>query len=554
MIAFLSVSLFLGFLAFYALSAMDANKKAMEVTIDAVYFLGRVNEMRMNIVKAGKIPEQLEVSVHGFEDIQHELMDLEDDFNEIGDKIEKIARPYAVKEHIDKLLEDGQSFYDSLVALMPIKERIVSLSEIREGQLLPLFETFRERELEHQKFVNKIAAKIRKQERVDFDVQSTAPDHFTWYGQNDSPDPVLRKMFADIGPLHEHLHDAVALADQYVSDQNPEEAKRIMDDVFGDVKQLEDGLSALSSYAYDRYFNEMSAYQSQKEKAFFLLEKVMERVTELKKFVEDSILSDARGNMHAISRQNRIILAVAATMGVLLSLCIAFITVRKTENAFNLSKKINHDLKNSLEQQRQLNEDLAQEITRRKQAEKELQRVNVELEEMAVTDGLTGLYNHRYMNQFLHMEHNRAIRHHHELSVIMMDIDFFKNVNDSYGHGCGDVVLCGIAEMLTSRLRSTDIIARFDADQAVVARYGGEEIAVILPETDVEGAGDLAEDLRKMIEHNTFHCEEVAIKITVSIGVAASSKDKKETWSELLGRADAALYRAKNQGRNRVES
>lgn len=258
-----------------------------------------------------------------------------------------------------------------------------------------------------------------------------------------------------------------------------------------------------------------------------------------------TVFHQALSEMCHIAKRNQDLIVLAAVLGGLFVIIIGYYVVKKIDEAFQLRHKITLSLHSTVQQQKELNEELRSEIKKRVLAEKELQ-------EMAITDGLTGLYNHRYMNQFLHIEHNRALRYQHDLSVIMLDIDYFKNVNDSYGHGCGDVVLLGIAEILQYRVRSTDMIARFDAGQAVVARYGGEEMAVILPQTPVDGAVGLAEDLRRMIEAYTFYCEDVRINVTVSLGVAATTGDREETWSALLGMADAALYRAKNEGRNRV--
>ncbi|MBW1709226.1 MAG: diguanylate cyclase [Deltaproteobacteria bacterium] len=172
----------------------------------------------------------------------------------------------------------------------------------------------------------------------------------------------------------------------------------------------------------------------------------------------------------------------------------------------------------------------------------ELVEANKQLEKLSVTDGLTGLYNHRYLVQALESEFARSLRYNRDLALLMLDIDHFKWVNDNYGHPCGDLVLQGIANLLQNQVRNTDI----------VARYGGEEITIILPELGTSHAVGVAEKLRREIENYSFVCDESPIKITVSIGVVAYKDNHIESWKQLLNSADKALYSAKKQGRNRV--
>jgi diguanylate cyclase (GGDEF)-like protein len=162
------------------------------------------------------------------------------------------------------------------------------------------------------------------------------------------------------------------------------------------------------------------------------------------------------------------------------------------------------------------------------------------LEREAVTDALTGLYNRRWLDQLLPRLVARHQRSERPFSVMMLDIDHFKRVNDELGHAAGDQVLAGVAKALNAQVRPTDL----------AARYGGEEMVVALPDTPLEGARIAAERLRQRIESSRFPGIERAI--TVSIGVAALGPQ--EAATELLGRADELLYRAKSRGRNRVES
>jgi diguanylate cyclase (GGDEF)-like protein len=168
-------------------------------------------------------------------------------------------------------------------------------------------------------------------------------------------------------------------------------------------------------------------------------------------------------------------------------------------------------------------------------------------EQESITDPLTGIYNRRYLERRLTDEIARANRYGMPLSVLLIDIDHFKRVNDIYGHQVGDLVLEGMAQLIVSTLRTTDI----------VARYGGEEIMVIAPSTPVKTAAELAERLRKVLENASFEVpldlnrEISAIGVTVSIGVACIGPQTRD-MSELIQNADKALYRAKSEGRNRV--
>ncbi len=158
-------------------------------------------------------------------------------------------------------------------------------------------------------------------------------------------------------------------------------------------------------------------------------------------------------------------------------------------------------------------------------------------EENALTDELTRLPNRRYMAQRFLQEMQRARRHHKGLAFVMLDLDHFKQVNDTYGHLQGDQVLAELAKILLSSKRESD----------VAARYGGEEFALILHETGESGAMTLAERIRSSVEQATFPG---GLKITVSIGVAATEDESR--FTSLMEKADEALYEAKEAGRNRV--
>ena len=162
-------------------------------------------------------------------------------------------------------------------------------------------------------------------------------------------------------------------------------------------------------------------------------------------------------------------------------------------------------------------------------------------ERMATTDGLTGLNNHRTFQDLLDGHLAAARRYGRQVSLIICDVDHFKSVNDTYGHPVGDKVLKGVSRILRAEARDTD----------VVARYGGEEFAVILPETDTEGAKVIANRIREKIAANTVQTELGPLNVTISLGVSTfpAHGDEKQ---DVIDRADQALYGAKHGGRNRV--
>lgn len=161
---------------------------------------------------------------------------------------------------------------------------------------------------------------------------------------------------------------------------------------------------------------------------------------------------------------------------------------------------------------------------------------------LAITDGLTGIYNRRYFQQALSREFARAKRYNSELGLVMFDIDHFKNINDQYGHQFGDKVLAEISAIIRNSFRKTDY----------AARYGGEEFIAILPETNINNTVIPVERIRKSIEEKKFMYGEIPVKVTISIGVTSLTPDIK-TEQEFLSRADKALYKAKDNGRNRIE-
>ncbi|MBE7709513.1 MAG: GGDEF domain-containing protein [Cyanobacteria bacterium SIG32] len=161
---------------------------------------------------------------------------------------------------------------------------------------------------------------------------------------------------------------------------------------------------------------------------------------------------------------------------------------------------------------------------------------------LSVTDSLTGLYNRRHFEDTLEREFLRASRYKNNLSFAIIDVDFFKKVNDTYGHSTGDYVLKEVAYLILQNLRKTDM----------VFRYGGEEFAVIITETPKEKAIVPLERLRKAVEEYPFSYNGQDIKITISIGISEVCENI-TTVHQLFDDADRALYKAKENGRNQIQ-
>ncbi len=182
-------------------------------------------------------------------------------------------------------------------------------------------------------------------------------------------------------------------------------------------------------------------------------------------------------------------------------------------------------------------------MLRIKRLQDELEEKNRELEQLSISDGLTGLFNHRHIHEELHAEFERAQRSRDPLAVAMFDLDRFKQVNDTYGHQSGDAVLKALSGILGETAREIDKLGR----------YGGEEFIAILPDTDIEAAETFADRVRKGVEE--YHFDVGAAEplcMTISAGVAAYPHPHVSEAKDLVERADVALYAAKRRGRNRV--
>jgi two-component system, cell cycle response regulator len=176
------------------------------------------------------------------------------------------------------------------------------------------------------------------------------------------------------------------------------------------------------------------------------------------------------------------------------------------------------------------------------QKNRELEDVNKRLRKLSITDGLTELFNHRHVHELLHEEFERTKRSGEAMAVAMLDLDRFKQVNDTYGHPTGDVILYETARILRETAREIDM----------VGRYGGEEFIAILPGSDEEAAANFAERVRNAVVEHTFRDGDTEVQMTLSAGVASFPSPDCDHPDLLIKRADEALYQAKDGGRNRV--
>ncbi|MBI5665142.1 MAG: GGDEF domain-containing protein [Nitrospirae bacterium] len=207
-------------------------------------------------------------------------------------------------------------------------------------------------------------------------------------------------------------------------------------------------------------------------------------------------------------------------------------------------------LQDANEELGKLNLSYEQLVMELKQAKEMAEKLAVEawevkerLREVAIKDGLTNLYNHRHFQDTMDKEIVRGERYSHVLSLIMIDIDYFKKINDTYGHAQGDIVLRAIADIFEQTVRKPD----------TTARYGGEEFAIILPETDIKGTITLAERLRQLVEKLEVKLGDKIVKVTISMGVTTYDPARgRRTKAAIIDAADKALYNSKKTGRNKL--
>ena len=210
------------------------------------------------------------------------------------------------------------------------------------------------------------------------------------------------------------------------------------------------------------------------------------------------------------------------------------------QDALNTERELRHAREQALEIQKQATESLEHRVQERT---KELEELNRKLEELSDTDQLTGLKNRRFLDRVLEEEYARCCRYQHFMAVLLMDIDHFKQFNDTYGHLVGDECLREVAQAIRKGLR-------WPSDRPT--RYGGEEFCVLLPETAVEGALTVAERIRECVASMEFKVKGQPVPVTVSIGLMVTIPSADNSFASMLSNADEALYQSKANGRNRV--
>ncbi len=202
--------------------------------------------------------------------------------------------------------------------------------------------------------------------------------------------------------------------------------------------------------------------------------------------------------------------------------------------------KANHELQNRVDF---ADQQLRQSIKELKAQKAELKEINEKFQLLSITDSLTGLFNRRYFEEHLDEEINLTQRHGDTVSLIILDIDHFKNINDTYGHTHGDEALIAVAEVLKNRVRKTDI----------VCRIGGEEFAILCKRADNQTTTELADNLRKSVQELVIPFDDYKVSVTISAGIATLTKNNFQSHAENLYRfADLALYFSKENGRNAV--
>lgn len=214
--------------------------------------------------------------------------------------------------------------------------------------------------------------------------------------------------------------------------------------------------------------------------------------------------------------------------------------VMKEETGFNFSDEILDEIQQNIQsiiENFDVPEDNKLDVIRK------INFMYTKTKELSITDALTGLYNRRHFENSADREFLRATRYKNDLTFAIIDIDFFKHINDTYGHLCGDKILKEVAFLINDSFRKTDI----------VFRYGGEEFVVILTETNAEAAKIPLERLRARVENNTFKFKTQNLKVTISIGFS-SDIEEAEDATDLFSFADDALYKAKENGRNQIRN
>jgi diguanylate cyclase (GGDEF)-like protein len=533
--------------------AFIESEQAMDRVLYNSTLLIVLNAASTNLAVAGKIPFELEQTVEGTDELEDRVMTLKAEFKSLSQEIQTLVQGEKEKEQTDNFIIAGKLFYEALDEFFPIKLSMMAHYSFYLGEIHSLPVVLLQREFAHIKFIQELNENVNTGSRVSEGLDYRNCGFYQWVESNTFDDETVNEVLQEMTPLHINLHNTAAEIDKLIATGDHEGARGLLSSIHKGLRQLGRLFGGLTRYSQNSFQLARDQYEVQQKKIQKLYIKSSDSAAGLTDLLEESMLQSAKQDLKITTQNGKKFIYFTSALGVLLCLIIGYYSARKAEGAIRDKESANNALSISLEDQKLTNQQLGQEIVKRKEIEKNLQNANEILTKVAVTDGLTGLFNHRHMKKALEYEWHRAKRFKQELAVLMLDIDFFKRVNDTYGHGCGDTILQEVAEIFRKRIRYTDTLGlSYDKQDTMLARYGGEEMVAILPDTSIFGATAVAEELRQKIENTTFICGENEIKITISIGVSVNSGQNDTDWQDILERADAALYHAKESGRNRV--
>jgi diguanylate cyclase (GGDEF)-like protein len=532
---FLCTSGIIVFLAINAEIAFVNAEKAVSAVLHNYRLLRLAKEGNINLARAGQLAAFIKNETVDVEIIEFQIAEIKRQFDNIRQEANGLELCEWEKKYVDSYLSIGKRFYRSLDELLSIKQEMMVHFTSYAGKVRPLYEILYERELAHVKFVQQLELSIEKNKPIRVGLNYKKCGFHKWLHSSKIEDEDIKEVLDELDPLHRKLHNFAGTINFLIENGNQEEALKQLKDTRKDLQRLGILFAGVGNFSFQTYRDAQERFESKQEQLNWIYEEAVKMVASFEEYLEYDCLQSGLKKLAQTSDRGKKIVWLVSLFGVAVSLVIGFYVAGKVGKAFVATK--NSNVRLSL-----VNHQMKEEIERRVTVENELKLANEELEKMAITDGLTNLYNHRYMKKKFDSEYKRAKRYHLPLGFLMLDLDFFKKINDTYGHSCGDHILKEVSCLLKKRVRSSD----------VVARYGGEEMAIILPETDKKGAVCLAENIRKEIEQNIFSFDDSKIEVTVSIGVAFFSGEKNKNDIDLIKEADAALYRAKQNGRNQV--
>ncbi len=553
LISFLSLAGIIFVLGVSARFAFIENEQAIERVLHNSTLLRVLNAASTNLAVAGKVPLELEQTVEGVDDLEDQVMSLETQFRSLSQEIKALVKGGKEKEQTDNFIRTGQLFYEALEEFFPIKLAMMAHYSLYFDQLHSLPDVLLKREFAHIKFIQELNENVNSGTRVLEGLDYRSCGFYQWAEANTFNDETVNEVLDEMTPLHIKLHNTASQIDKLIAAGDQEGARLLLISIHNSLSQLGRLFGGLTLYSQNSFKSATARYEVQQEMIQALYTKSSNTVATFAEYLEKSMLQSAENNLRLTTQKGKRFIYFTSALGVFLCLIIGYYSASKAEGAVRDKESANSALSLSLEDQRRSNQQLEREIVKRTEIEENLQSANGILTKVAVTDGLTGLFNHNHMKKTLEYEWHRAKRFDQELAVLMLDIDYFKKVNDTYGHGCGDIILQEMAELFRKRIRYTDTLGlNYDKQDTMVARYGGEEMVAILPDTSIFGATAVAEELRKTVENAVFICGEKKVRITISVGVSVNSGQNDVGWQDILERADAALYIAKESGRNKV--